>query len=209
VNSTLTTYGEASGKTERQPFLARLARLILRRKGWKIEVALPDSPKYVLIGAPHTTNLDAIYALLLRFAANIPMRFIAKDSLFRPPFGFIIRWFGGIPVDRSSSNNFVEQIVSLFNNSPALVIAIAPEGTRSLVPYWRTGFYYMAQQANVPIAFGYVDYDRKTLGIHPGIEPSGDLPADMERIRHFYNETVCFYQTGRREIILKDQETAN
>jgi 1-acyl-sn-glycerol-3-phosphate acyltransferase len=105
---------------------------------------------------------------------------------------------GGIPVDRSSSNNFVAQIVDAFNRSQALVIAIAPEGTRSLVPYWRTGFYFMAQEAQVPIAFGYIDYHRKTLGIHPGIQPSGDLPADMEHIRHFYYETVHFYQSGAR-----------
>ena len=111
---------------------------------------------------------------------------------------------GGIPVVRSSSNNFVDQIVERFNNSEALVIAIAPEGTRYSAPYWRTGFYYMALGAGIPIAFGFVDYDRKTLGIYPGIHPSGDLPADMELIRQFYMNTVQFYQEGKREIQLKD-----
>ena len=187
------------------PFLTRLARLILRIKGWKLDVTLPESPKYIVTGAPHTTNRDGFYAILLGFAANIPMRFIGKDSLFKPPFGFMIRLLGGIPVVRNSSNNFVDQIIERFDNSDALVIAIAPEGTRNSVSYWRTGFYYMALGANVPIAFGFVDYDRKTLGIHPGIHPSGDLPADMEHIRQFYMSTVQYYREGKRAIQLKEE----
>ncbi len=204
MNSSVTTYSKAPEKTKGLPFSTRLARFILRLKGWKLDVKLPDSPKYIVIGAPHTTNRDGFYAIVLGFAANIPMRFIGKDSLFKPPFGFLIRLLGGIPVVRSSSNNFVDQIVERFNNSEALVIAIAPEGTRDSVAYWRTGFYYMALGAGIPIAFGFVDYDRKTLGIYPGLLPSGDLPADMEIIRKFYTSTVQFYQEGKREIQLKN-----
>ena len=204
MSSSITTYGKVPGLTKGLPFLTRLVRFILRIKGWKLDVNLPDTPKYIVIGAPHTTNRDGFYAILLGFAANIPMRFIGKDSLFKPPFGFLIRLLGGIPVVRNSSNNFVDQIVERFNQSDALVIAIAPEGTRNGTPYWRTGFYYMALGAGIPIAFGFVDYDRKTLGIYPGIHPSGDLPADMELIRQFYINTVQFYQEGKREIQLKD-----
>jgi 1-acyl-sn-glycerol-3-phosphate acyltransferase len=204
LNSSITTLGKAPTQETGLPFLTRLARFILQLKGWRLEINLPAAPKYILIGAPHTSNRDGVYAVLLRFAANIPMRFIAKESLFKPPFGFLIRWFGGIPVDRSASTNFVDQIVARFNESDALVIAISPEGTRSKTLYWRTGFYFMALNAGVPIAFGSIDYATRTLGIQPGIEPSGDLPADMEHIRNFYTQTVQLYRKGKREITLKD-----
>ena len=133
------------------------------------------------------------------------MHFIGKDSLFRPPFGIFLRWLGGIPVNRSSSNNFVDEMIAIFNSRERLALAIAPEGTRSKVPYWRTGFYYMALGAKVPIAFGYIDNARKILGIHPGLLPTGDLAADMEPIRMFYVQHVQLYHKGRRKIQLKEQ----
>lgn len=191
--------------TARLPWQSHLARWILRLLGWKLELNLPESPRYVLIGAPHTSNKDGVLAVLLKYAADIPMHFIGKETLFRPPFGIILRWLGGIPVNRSSTNNFVDQMVEIFDHQPRLVLAIAPEGTRSKVTYWRTGFYFMALGAKVPIAFGYIDQARRILGIAPGFIPTGDLSVDMEPIRQFYAQHVQLYRNGHRQIQLKEQ----
>lgn len=159
----------------------------LRMKSWKLSVTLPASPKFVVIGAPHTSNWDLLSALFLKFGTGLNMRWIAKDSAFRWPLGGVLRRLGGIPVNRRSSNNFVAQIVEAFNRSDDLVVAIAPEGTRSKSHYWKTGFYYIALGARVPIALGFVDYGQKTIGIGPNFMPSGDIQADFHNIKEFYS----------------------
>ena len=111
---------------------------------------------------------------------------VGKNTLFRPPFGWLMRLLGGIPIDRSSSHNMVEQLADVFAARERLALAMPPEGTRSRAPHWKSGFYYVATLARVPIALGYLDYARKEGGIGTPILPSGDLPADMERIRAFY-----------------------
>jgi 1-acyl-sn-glycerol-3-phosphate acyltransferase len=169
-----------------QNFTQSLAKAILRLKSWKLDITLPPVSKYVLIGAPHTSNWDLFYALLLLHAAHIQPRFIAKHTLFRQPLGTLMRWLGGIPVNRLARHNFVQQVVEAFNRVEELVIAIAPEGTRSLSQYWKSGFYYIAQGAGVPIALGYIDYPRKMVGIGPTIWPTGDIQADFRLIRAFY-----------------------
>jgi 1-acyl-sn-glycerol-3-phosphate acyltransferase len=168
-------------------FIQTIARAILRALSWELNVALPVNLKFVVIGAPHTSNLDFIFMLLLKYATGLKLHWIGKHTLFRPPFGKLMRWLGGIPVDRRSQNNFVDQIVEVINQHKEYVIAIAPEGTRSKSKYWRTGFYYIALGSGIPIAFGYIDYKEKVVGIGPGLYPSGDIHTDFDQIKKFYS----------------------
>ncbi len=168
-------------------FFQILAKTILRLISWKLDVTLPPVNKFVLVGAPHTSNLDLFYALLMTHASGINLHWIGKDSLFHWPLGGLMRWLGGIPVNRVSSNNFVQQIVDIYDQSDELVIAIAPEGTRGKVEYWKTGFYYIAKGAKVPIALGFVDYQERVVGIGPSLYPTGNIQADFLKLNEFYS----------------------
>jgi 1-acyl-sn-glycerol-3-phosphate acyltransferase len=163
-----------------------VARTVLNYQSWRLDFTPPAAKKYVLVGAPHTSGWDFLYTMLLSHAAGIELHWVGKDTLFKRPFGSILRKLGGIPVNRRSRNNFVQQVVDEFNQHSKLVVAIAPEGTRDNVPYWKTGFYYIALGASVPIVLGYIDYAEKTVGIGPTLFPSGDLQADFDQIKSFY-----------------------
>lgn len=162
-----------------------VSRWILKLLGWRAEGALPGR-RCVLIGAPHTSNWDFPFALLVMWALEIPGRWVGKHTLFRRPFGGVMRRLGGIPLHRERTENFVQQVVEWFEREDELVLVIAPEGTRSRTEFWRSGFYWIAHEAGVPIALGYLDYGRKAGGIGDSFVPSGEPEADMERIRAFY-----------------------
>lgn len=179
--------------TKKFSFMYFLAHFILKLSGWRIAGTFPDLPKFVVIGAPHTSNWDFILAMLLMFGAGERFNWIAKDSLFRGPWGGFFRSLGGIPVRRDRSTNFVAQITAAFERSERLVIVLAPEGTRRRVSHWRTGFYYMALGAKVPIVMAYVDCKHKEVGIGPMFYPTGDIHADFTQIRDFYATKVGFY----------------
>jgi len=167
-------------------FSQTVARTVLNYQSWRLDFTLPEAQKYVLVGAPHTSGWDFLYTMLLSHAAGIKLHWVGKDTLFKRPFGSILHKLGGIPVNRRSRNNFVQQVVDVFNQHSKLIVGIAPEGTRDNVPYWKTGFYYIALGASVPIALGYIDYAEKTVGIGPTLFPSGDLQADFDQIKSFY-----------------------
>jgi 1-acyl-sn-glycerol-3-phosphate acyltransferase len=174
-------------------FSQRLARRILKLFGWEATGAFPDLPKYVLVGAPHTSNWDFPLAMLLMYAGGVRFNWIGKDSLFRGPWAAFFRGMGGIPVKRGHNSNFVSQIVDALNRSTHMIIAIAPEGTRSLATRWKTGFYYMALGAGVPLVLGFVDYSRRQVGVGPVIYPSEDIEATFAELRAFYaNKTGKF-----------------
>jgi 1-acyl-sn-glycerol-3-phosphate acyltransferase len=170
-----------------------LARGILKLVGWQLVGSFPDLPKFILVGAPHTSNWDFLLAMLLMYGGGVRFSWIGKDTLFRRPFGVFFRRLGGIPVWRNRRSNFVTQIVETFERSKRLIIAIAPEGTRSMIAYWKTGFYYMALGANVPLALGFVDYRRKQVGVGPLLYPSGDIQADFAQLRAFYSDKTGKY----------------
>lgn len=153
---------------------------------WEKEGKVPDLPKYVMIAAPHTSNWDLVITLILAFVLQIKIYWIGKHTIFKPPFGAISRWLGGIPVDRRQSGDTVAQMVRVFQDQEKFIMVIPPEGTRKKVRYWKTGFYYIAHGAGVPIVLGYVDYKRKVGGIGPAILPTGDIDADMDKIKGFY-----------------------
>ena len=169
-----------------------LSRLILKMIGWRIGGSFPNLSKYVIVAAPHTSSWDFVIALLWMLASGQQFNWLGKDSLFRPPHGFFFRGVGGIPVRRHVRTNFVQQIVETFEKSERMILAIAPEGTRKKAAYWKTGFYYIALGAKVPISLAYLDFGRKEVGMGPLIHPTGDIHADFALLRNFYaDKTGC------------------
>ena len=162
------------------------ARTFMRAMRWEFENAPPDLPRYVLIGAPHTSTLDFPFLMAALGQFDLPLEWMGKDSLFRPPFGGLMRRLGGISVDRAHRHNAVTQVVELFRTRQRLVLAIAPEGTRKRVEGWKTGFWHIANQAGVPIVPAYLDAARRRGGWGPPIQPSGDMTADFARLAECY-----------------------
>jgi len=160
----------------------------LRLAGWQVLGSLPpEARRSVFIAAPHTSNWDLPYTLMVAFVLRLNVHWMGKASIFRFPFGGLMRWLGGIAVDRSKSNNLVAASASAITQATgALQLIVPPEGTRSKVRYWKTGFYHIAQTAQVPIVMAYMDYTRKISGLGPVFYPTGDLEADMRTIKAFY-----------------------
>ena len=166
-----------------------ISDMILALMGWRVETdSLPDEPKMILVGAPHTSNWDFIMTLLAIFSLEVRVSWLAKHTLFRKPIGGLMRWLGGVPVDRRSSGGLVGQMVDQFNFQEKLLLAIMPEGTRSKTKSWKTGFYHIARQADVPISAVIFDYERKILTVGPGIPTKGDETADLERIQAVFKD---------------------
>ncbi|MFV9506588.1 MAG: 1-acyl-sn-glycerol-3-phosphate acyltransferase [Oscillochloridaceae bacterium umkhey_bin13] len=177
----------------RPTLFQRFCRGLLAMAGWGVEVSEPPPERCVIIGAPHTTWFDLILTLLLMGATGIRFRWISKASLFRPPLGWLLRALGGMPVERGARANFVDQIVAAFALGTPLRIAIVPEGTRKFIDHWKTGFYYIALGANVPIVLGYADFARRRVGLGPVLMPTGDLEADLIQYQQFYAPIVGRY----------------
>jgi 1-acyl-sn-glycerol-3-phosphate acyltransferase len=189
---------------QKSPISQRLAYIILHLIGWRTHAIRPHTSRYVIIGAPHTSNWDFGLMLLLMAAEQLPIRFMGKESLFRGPLGPVMRSLGGIPVNRRERTNLVDQIAAKFDEFDDLIIGIAPEGTRSKVSHWKTGFYYIALKAKVPIAMAYLDYGNKIIGVGPNFMPSGDLKVDFEIIRGFYTGIVGRNPKKQGEIVLAE-----
>jgi 1-acyl-sn-glycerol-3-phosphate acyltransferase len=163
--------------------------------GWRTEGLLPVIPKFVLVGAPHTSNWDLPFTMLMALAFRARIHWMGKTSIFRRPFKGFFKWLGGIPVNRSQSSDLVAQSIDEFNRKEQLILTIAPAGTRKNVERWKSGFYHIACGAEVPIVLGFLDYRRKVGGIGPLIYPSGNFSADMETIRTFYNSITGKHPT--------------
>jgi len=161
---------------------------ILTTLGWEIHVSLPDTKKFVVIAAPHTSNWDFPLGILVIKALKLDVKWIGKHTIFRWPFAALFRALGGTPVDRTQSLNVIRQTTDLFNQSENLIFALAPEGTRSKTDHWKTGFYHIAKAANVPIALGYLDFGKKQVGVHDSFYPGVDIEADFIRIAEYYKD---------------------
>lgn len=166
--------------------LQALSIIILRIFGWRREGRLPDIPKFVMIAAPHTSNWDFPIALAVMFAYKMNLNWLGKESIFRWPFGGFFKWLGGVPINRSKQGDVVAQSIKAFKDKVKMVMVIAPEGTREKTKYWKTGFYHIANGANIPIVMGFLDYVRKVGGIGPSFIPTGNIDIDMRSIHEFY-----------------------
>ena len=165
---------------------APACRWLFRRCGWRVIGELPDVAKLVAIAAPHSSNWDVIWGLLVKVGLRLDVRFIGKREAFFWPLGPILRNFGGIPIDRKAAHDVVGTMRRRFETEERLWLAIAPEGTRKKVQKWKSGFWRIAHEAGVPILPVYFDYPSRTIGLGPLFEPSADLNADLARLRAFY-----------------------
>jgi len=168
------------------PLRAALGRTMLRALGWRIGAGLPDLGKAVITAAPHSSNWDFFVGIALVFALRLDVHFIGKMELFRGPLGPPMRWLGGLPVNRKRPVGLVEQTVAMFAEREALLLAVAPEGTRRPVDRWKSGFYRIAVAAGVPIVPGYFDNRRRVVGFGAPFYPTGDAEADIAALRDFY-----------------------
>lgn len=163
-----------------------VGRAVLSALGWKEEGSVPEAPRFVLLAAPHTTWWDLPISLGVGYVMDLDIVWIGKHTLFEGPFGGFFRWLGGVPVDRRASHNYVQQMADLIRSRERIMLMLAPEGTRKGTPYWKSGFYWIARTAEVPIVCAFLDYKRKRGGLGPMIVPSEDLKADVAKIRDFY-----------------------
>jgi len=165
--------------------------LVIRLLGWRVVGQVPDLPRFVLVGAPHTSSLDFFMTALAMASLGIDVHFVMKHTPFVGPIGWFLRWFGGIPLDRDRTRDFVSQMVSEFESRDRFLLAIMPEGTRgkgkdSSAKGWRSGFYYIARNANVPLVMVIFDYAARRMRVGPTFWTNGDYEADLPRIQSFF-----------------------
>ncbi len=163
-----------------------MAGWVLKMLGWHIINELPDDKKYILIVAPHTSNWDFVYGVLAKWAVGLKVNFLGKDSLFKSPLGWWFKALGGIPVYRDQSLNMVEQMVQQFSQRDRLILTMSPEGTRSRLNYWKSGFYHIACGAQVPIVMATLNFAEKQIKLGGRFMPQGDVVKDMDKVRAFY-----------------------
>ncbi len=163
-----------------------MAALGFKAAGWAYEGDVPPEKKYVMLAVPHTTNWDGLLLVLVTKQLGLPIHWMIKKSWTEGAIGAVVRRTGAIGIDRSKTNNVVDQMVEVLRGRDEMVLAIPPEGTRHLTDHWRSGFYHIARGANVPVVPGYLDYGRKRAGMGRAIHLSGDVRADMDQIRAFY-----------------------
>ncbi len=163
-----------------------LAKLVYEIWGWHIVGKMPDQKKYIIMVAPHTSNIDFFVGFFGRDILGFKCKFLAKKQLFKPPLGWFMKAIGGLPVDRSSSFNFVEQIAQHFEREDKLILAMTPEGKRKRADKWKTGFYYMAQAANVPILPIVFDYEKKEFRIEELFQLTNNAEADISKLMSIY-----------------------
>lgn len=179
---------------QKPTLLSRIVRWLLLRlyrwKGWTFEGTAPAASKYVITGAPHTSNWDFVFFLGAITQLGINPRFMGKLSLFRWPMTRFMHDMGGVPIDRSTSNNYVDQVVEQFAAHDDFILVVAPEGSRGGPGKWRSGFYHIALGAGVPVVPAWVDQANLRGGIGPAIELTGDFSADMAKIAEFYRSKM-------------------
>jgi 1-acyl-sn-glycerol-3-phosphate acyltransferase len=182
-----------------------LSHRLMTALGWKVEGTIPDIPKMVIIGAPHTSNWDFFLFLGVLHHFDLEVRFLAKSSLFRWPFGWMFRKIGGIPVDRAHPRGVVAQVKEAFEDEERLVLVIAPEGTRGAAPMWKTGFVEIAEAADVPVVFAAVDGVRKVIEIGPPEMVGPDRADFMDRVRVFFTDATGVRPEGKGPVRLGNE----
>lgn len=162
------------------------SRWVLKRLGWRLRFDDPGTRRYVLIVAPHTSNWDFPLGLLVGWALDLKPHWLGKHTIFKGPQGPLFRAWGGIPVERTEASELIAQMADRFAEADDLVLAMAPEGTRSHRPHWKSGFWHIARAAQVPIVMAYLDYANKEVGLGGVFMPSDDRDADFDRIRAYF-----------------------
>lgn len=188
--------------------ISQLSRAFLKLLGWTCHAEPVEQKKYVLIGAPHTSNWDFPLTLLILSALGVRFSWVAKHTIFVGPVGYLFRKIGGIPVDRTRRSGFLLKMVRLFQRRDDLILAISPEGTRKKTDHWKSGFYNLAVKAGVDIRLGYIDYPSKTGGLGPILQPSGDIEKDFEIIKAYYRDKTGKHPDQHSTIAIRPREAA-
>jgi len=170
--------------------LAGIARATLRAFGWRVEYVEPPGPRGIILVYPHTSNWDFVIGLLAKWAIGLPLRFVGKESLFRgftgATLGRLMRLWGGRPVDRQHACGAVRQLTELMRSEPWFWLALSPEGTRKFQDHLRSGFYHLALATRVPVGLAFIDYGRKSVRVRDYVHMSGNVAADLQRLRSYY-----------------------
>jgi hypothetical protein len=174
-------------------FSGFLGRTVMKLTGWSFEGELPQHHKMVIAVGPHTSNWDFFLGVAVLFALRIRIRFLGKHTIFIPVVRNILQWLGGIPVDRRSSHGVVGQVVDAFQRSKSMILALSPEGTRSPIFPWKSGFLNIAHKAHVPVVLIGFDFAKKNIVFGPSLKTSGDLEKDMAQVYAFYANVSAKY----------------
>ncbi len=167
-----------------------LGKTMLRLGRFTWEGGRPPVRQCVITAAPHASNWDYFYTMSVAFALDIPIAVLIKQDWFFWPIGPIMRWLGGVPVDRSKRTNLVDEMIRVFRERDSLYMVITPEGTRKRGQKWKSGFYWVAKEAGVPVLPAFIDYSRRACGFGPLVPVTGDINADFEPIREYYQRQV-------------------
>ena len=186
---------------------AALNRLILRIFGWRAVGPFPDIDRCVLVAAPHTSNWDFAGFVFAHWALGMQVRWLGKHTIFVGPVGWVFRKMGGLPVDRRGSHDLVAQLSEEMEASGKMHLALSPEGTRRRTEHWHAGFYHVAMGTGVPLVLASIDYPGKVVAIGPIIELTGDVTADMDRVRAFYADKVGHTPENQGPIRLRSEES--
>jgi 1-acyl-sn-glycerol-3-phosphate acyltransferase len=191
----LPVIGEAAPKLGNRASRA-LGRAALALLGFRLEGEVPDIPKCVTIVAPHTSNWDFVVGLAGMLALGVDFRWLGKHTLFRFPFGRVLRWLGGIAVDRRAAEGVVREVAQHFRTRPQLYLAVTPEGTRKAVERWKSGFYRIALNAGVPILPVSFDHSRRVITLWPTLMPTGDYAADLSALAARFDSRMARRPAG-------------
>jgi 1-acyl-sn-glycerol-3-phosphate acyltransferase len=184
-------------------FFRLLSALLMYLFGWRVEGTLPNIPKYIIIGAHHTSNWDFPLFLGVIFHLKANVRFMGKEEIFHWPFGWFFYWCGGVPVYRKKSTGLVEQMVEACEKSDKFILTIAPEGTRYHVTEWKMGFYHIARNAGIPIVMAVVDGKKKTMHVGQIFYPTENMDADIKAIKGYF-EGMVGINPRKKYIVLED-----
>lgn len=186
-----------------------LARVFWALSRWRLRTRPAPTRPTVLIGAPHTSNWDFVLMLAIAWRLGMSIRWLGKESLFSGWGGPVMRALGGIPVDRAEADGVVDEVVARVRRGDVFGLVVTPDGTRGGHTHWKSGFYRIAREAGMPITLGYVDRTTMTAGLGPTLELTGEVRADMDRIRAFYADKAGFHPTLRVEPRLRGEEDAS
>ena len=186
------------------PVRPRLVRTVLRLTGWRLSGEVPQSG--ILVGAPHTSKWDWLVMLAIAWGSGVKPHVLVAHSYFGGVRGWVLRRTGGIPLDRSDPGDTIRELLEVAAREENFQLVIAPEGTRSKREYWKSGFYRIAGQTGLPIILGFVDGPTRTLGMGPALTPSGDVRADMDRVRAFYADKQGLKPENRTEPRLREED---
>ncbi|WP_167141827.1 1-acyl-sn-glycerol-3-phosphate acyltransferase [Canibacter zhoujuaniae] len=183
-----------------------LARLFWVVSPWKLRTAPAPNEPTILIGAPHTSNWDFVFMLAISWRLKLPVKWLGKDTLFKGWRGPLMRGLGGIAVDRKNAAGLVRRIIRMANSGQVYGLVITPDGTRKGHSRWKSGFYRIAMETGMPVTLGYVDRHTRTVGLGPTLQMTGDVAADMDRIRAFYADKSGFHPQYRVEPRLNSED---